>query len=176
MEHIKTFESFTNDMELNEGLGDMFAKVKQSVSGWVDKKLAEVTQKQIDVIQKNPKLLQLVSELQKQMAESPKDAAILKGIAQDPNKLANALKEQGGDLNESMIAEGLNVKDVINKALKVLGISTAIIATLAAIVGGIMIGGAGFLLTGFGVLAAAILLASLPKPIEIPGIMTTTTK
>ena len=63
-----------------------------------------------------------------------------------------------------------------NKALKVLGISTAIIATLAAIVGGIMIGGAGFLLTGFGVLAAAILLASLPKPIEIPGIMTTPTK
>ena len=175
MEHLKTFESFT--AEINENVfTDMVSKAKKSISGWVNKKLAEATTKQMDIISKNPKLQQLVNTLREQMAAAPKEAAILKGLTQDPSKLTAAIEQQGGNLNEALMLEGVNIKDVIIKALKVLGIGAAILATIGAIVAGAMIGGAGFLLSGVGVLGAAILLASLPKPIEIPGIMNSTTK
>jgi hypothetical protein len=149
MKYVKTFESF-NYETTNEGLlwgeGNIWKKAKDAFVNWKNKKYQEVADKLSKMIEEkkdDPQMQEAITKVQ----EASKSLS-----AEDKAKIGEFAKGQipeGEAISEALLLEGDT--PVINKILKVLGLSTGAFGLISASITLLKITGALAGATMFGV-------------------------
>lgn len=132
MKYVKTFENFNYD-ETNEGLlwgeGNIWKKAKEAFVNWKNRKFQEVADKLSKTIEEkkdDPQMQEAIAKVQ----EAAKNLS-----TEDKAKLVEFAKgeiPEGEAVSEALLLEGDT--PVINKILKVLGLSTGAFGLVSAVI------------------------------------------